>query len=211
MVESSDDILKDVANYYSGRIAEHGQTAAGVDWNSQAGQIMRFNQLLKVVDSSQPYSIADIGCGYGALLDHLSQLGHATRYIGVDIALPMIEAARSRIAASPDVTFRPGNSPGEIVDYSVASGIFNVRLGRTDEEWFAYLVETLDMMNISSRTGFSFNCLTSYSDEARMRGDLFYANPLDLFDLCKRRYSRQVALLHDYELYEFTMIVRKLP
>ncbi|PDS79180.1 class I SAM-dependent methyltransferase [Rhizobium sp. L43] len=210
MVESSDDILKDVANYYSGRIAEHGQTAAGVDWNSQAGQIMRFNQLLKVVDSSQPYSIADIGCGYGALLDHLSQLGHAARYIGVDIALPMIEAARSRIAASPDVTFRLGNSPGEIVDYSVASGIFNVRLGRTDEEWLAYLVETLDMMNISSETGFSFNCLTSYSDADRMRGDLFYANPLDLFDLCKRRYSRQVALLHDYELYEFTMIVRKL-
>jgi hypothetical protein len=70
-------------------------------------------------------------------------------------------------------------------------------------------VETLDMMNISSGAGFSFNCLTSYSDADRMRGDLFYANPLDLFDLCKRRYSRQVALLHDYELYEFTMIVRK--
>ncbi|CDZ31123.1 SAM-binding motif containing protein [Neorhizobium galegae bv. officinalis] len=209
MVESSDDILKDVANYYAGRIAEHGQTAAGVDWNSQAGQVMRFNQLLKVVDSSQPYSIADIGCGYGALLDHLSHLGHTTRYIGVDIALPMIEAARSRAATLPNVTFRLGNSPGEIVDYSIASGIFNVRLGRTDEEWLTYLMETLDMMNAASRAGFSFNCLTSYSDADRMRADLFYANPLDLFDLCKRRYSRQVALLHDYELYEFTMIVRR--
>jgi SAM-dependent methyltransferase len=209
MAGTRDDILQDVASYYAGRIAEHGQTAAGVDWNSQAGQVMRFNQLLKLVDSSQPYSIADIGCGYGALLDHLLQLGHATRYVGVDIALPMIEAARSRFATSPGVTFGLGNSPDEIVDYSVASGIFNVRLGRTDEEWLAYLIETLDVMNATSRMGFSFNCLTSYSDADRMRRDLYYANPLDLFDLCKRRYSRQVALLHDYELYEFTMIVRK--
>lgn len=209
MVGTKDDILKDVANYYAGRIAEHGQTAAGVDWNSHAGQVMRFNQLLKVVDPSQPYSIADIGCGYGALLDQLSELGHITRYVGIDIAAPMIEAARWRFAASPGVVFRLDNTPGEIVDYSVASGIFNVRLGRTDKEWLSYLIETLDMMNETSLKGFSFNCLTSYSDADRMRRDLYYANPLDLFDLCKRRYSRQVALLHDYELYEFTMIVRK--
>jgi hypothetical protein len=32
-----------------------------------------------------------------------------------------------------------------------------------------------------------------------------------LFDLCKRRYSRNVALLHDYEIYEFTILVRKAP
>lgn len=206
-----DEILTDVASYYAARINEHGQTAAGVDWNSYAGQIMRFNQLLRVVDASQQYSIADIGCGYGALLDHLSQLGHNTRYVGIDIAAPMIEAARLRFAASTDATFKVDNSPGEIVDYCVASGIFNVRLGRTDDEWLAYLIDSLDMMNATSRIGFSFNCLTSYSDADRMRPDLYYANPLHLFDLCKRRFSTQVALLHDYELYEFTMIVRKQP
>ena len=26
---------------------------------------------------------------------------------------------------------------------------------------------------------------------------------------CQRRYSRHVALLHDYPLYEFTIIVRR--
>lgn len=211
MAGTKDDILKDVASYYAGRIAQHGQTAAGVDWNSHAGQFLRFNQLLKVVDSSRRYAIADIGCGYGAMLDHLSELGHAVRYVGIDIAAPMIEAACSRFAESPDVTFKVASTPGEIVDYSVASGIFNVRLGQSDEKWLAYLIETLDMMDSTSRAGFSFNCLTSYSDADRMRPDLYYANPLDLFDLCKRRYSRQVSLLHDYELYEFTIVVRKQP
>jgi hypothetical protein len=57
--------------------------------------------------------------------------------------------------------------------------------------------------------GFAFNCLTSYSDAERKRDYLYYADPCALFDLCKRRYSRNVALLHDYGLYEFTLLVRK--
>ncbi|REM56201.1 class I SAM-dependent methyltransferase, partial [Mycobacterium tuberculosis] len=49
----------------------------------------------------------------------------------------------------------------------------------------------------------------SYSDASKMRDDLYYADPCALFDLCKRRYSKSVALLHDYGLYEFTILVRK--
>lgn len=84
-----------------------------------------------------------------------------------------------------------------------------MRQGRSDAEWFNYLQETLDSLDRFSRRGFSFNCLTSYSDEDRKRDYLYYADPCQLFDLCKRRYSRQVALLHDYGLYEFTILVRK--
>ena len=67
----------------------------------------------------------------------------------------------------------------------------------------------LDGLDRSGRRGFAFNCLTAYADPALMRDDLFYADPAAYFDLCKRRYSREVALLHDYGLYEFTIIVRK--
>jgi hypothetical protein len=42
-----------------------------------------------------------------------------------------------------------------------------------------------------------------------MKPHLYYADPCDLFDLCKRRFSPQVTLLHDYGLYEFTILVRK--
>ena len=42
-----------------------------------------------------------------------------------------------------------------------------------------------------------------------MRPDLYYADPCFLFDYCQRRYSRWVAVLHDYGLYEFTIVVRK--
>jgi hypothetical protein len=51
--------------------------------------------------------------------------------------------------------------------------------------------------------------LSTYSDPEKRRDDLFYADPLDMFDWCKRRFSPRVSLLHDYPLFEFTMIVRK--
>jgi len=41
-----------------------------------------------------------------------------------------------------------------------------------------------------------------------MRPDLYYADPRLYFDYCKRNFSRHVALLHDYGLWEFTVIVR---
>jgi hypothetical protein len=41
-----------------------------------------------------------------------------------------------------------------------------------------------------------------------MRDHLYYADPGEFFEICKRVYSRNVALLHDYGLYEFTILVR---
>ena len=67
----------------------------------------------------------------------------------------------------------------------------------------------LDGLDRSGRRGFAFNCLTAYANLALIRNDLFYADPAAYFDLCKRRYSREVALLHEYGLYEFTITVRK--
>ena len=64
-------------------------------------------------------------------------------------------------------------------------------------------------LNSSSSLGFAFNCLTTYSDPDKMRPYLYYADPANLFRHCKERYSRNVALLHDYDLYEFTILVRK--
>jgi hypothetical protein len=121
----------------------------------------------------------------------------------------MILAARARHAASTNAQFVVSAAPPEMADYGIASGIFNVKLGRGDAEWWIYFETTLDVLDRTSQHGFAFNCLTSYSDADMMRDYLYYADPCALFDLCKRRYSRHVALLHDYGLYEFTILVRK--
>ena len=63
--------------------------------------------------------------------------------------------------------------------------------------------------NDLSRKGFASNFLTKYSDANKMQADLYYADPLYLFDYCKRIFSKNVALLHDYRIYDFTILVRK--
>jgi len=79
----------------------------------------------------------------------------------------------------------------------------------SDIQWLPYILSTLDVMNKKSRLGFAFNMLTKYSDPGYMKKKLYYADPCFIFDYCKRNYSRNVALLHDYDLYEFTIRVLK--
>lgn len=204
------ELLNEVAGYYSEKLAQHGDTPRGVDWNGEESQVVRFEQLCKIILSGMSgFSLTDLGCGYGALFDYLSKKYQLPSYLGVDVSGEMIQAAKSRNAKYPSVRFITASQPDVVSDYGVASGIFNVRMKRTDAEWYDYLQATLDVLDRTSRLGFSFNCLTSYSDEDKKREYLYYADPCRLFDLCKRRYSRQVALLHDYGLYEFTILVRK--
>ena len=209
MNEPAPDLLSDVAGYYSQKLAEYGDTPLGVDWNGATSQMWRFEQLCKVLPTSGVFSLNDLGCGYGALLDFLQGRYSSFSYLGVDICPDMIQSASQRHSTTHRTRFFTGAEPDQVADYGVASGIFNVRLRHTDAEWFEYLENVLDALDRTSRLGFSFNCLTSYSDEDKKRDYLYYADPCRLFEVCKLRYSRQVALLHDYGLYEFTILVRK--
>lgn len=202
-------LLQEVARYYAQKLDEHGATARGVDWNGEDGQVLRFMQLDRIIEGTEPFTIYDLGCGYGALYDFLRERHKDFSYLGIDVSPEMVAAASSRFAGESNARFVEGAAASLEADYGVASGVFNVRQGRSELEWRNYLEATLDAMHATSRRAFAFNCLTSYSDEDRKRDYLYYADPCKLFDFCKRRYSRNVALLHDYELYEFTIIVKK--
>jgi SAM-dependent methyltransferase len=195
-----------VERYYSGRFAEHGATARGVDWNSPESQELRFEQLLRVADREPGrFSLNDFGCGYGALVAFLARRGLDVDYRGYDLSESMLEHARREY---DDATFVASVDELNRADYTVASGIFNVKLDVPVDDWRQYVLETLETIAGLSSKGFAFNMLTSYSDADKMRDDLYYGDPRFFFDLCKRKYSRHVAVLHDYGLYEFTTIVR---
>ena len=206
---SYDRIRQRVQKYYDEKIQAHGPTAQGVDWNSAESQTLRFEQLLKLVDRSEPFSINDFGCGYGALAHYLRENVEEFQYCGFDISFRMLLKAAELHRGDQHVAFVNQQSELPAADYTVASGIFNVKLETPGKEWEAYFLETLGTLNSLSRKGFAFNALTKYSDPEFMRSDLYYPDPLFCFDYCKANFSRFVALLHDYPLYEFTVLVRK--
>ncbi len=201
-----------VASYYEKKLQTHGATPSGVDWNGELSQTLRFTQLCQLLPADQSFSVLDFGCGYGALYDYLSVRRNDFEYTGFDISQEMLAAARARApnsAPPPEWLNSTSNVPNHRFDFAVASGVFNVRLDTSEEDWKGYIVANLEELNRLTLRGFSFNCLTWYSDEDRKRDDLYYGKPEVFFELCKTRFSRNVALLHDYDLYEFTMIVRK--
>jgi SAM-dependent methyltransferase len=200
--------LDQVKTYFDQRLREHGPSPRGVDWNSEASQKVRFDQLLKVVEIPK-FSILDYGCGYGALADYLVEKGFEVEYFGFDILESAIQMARQIHAGKPQRTFFSATANLSEVDYLVASGIFNVCCDKSFDTWTEYVVSMLEQFNFLSRKGFSCNFLTKYSDADRMRPDLYYADPCFLFDYCKLHFSKNIALLHDYKLYDFTLIVRK--
>lgn len=202
--------LDDINNYYTEKIRSHGATSKGVDWNGEESQFLRFYQLSKIYlddkDRISQASLIDLGCGYGAYLEFLTEIKEVFDYYGVDISKDMISQAQLKY---PDFYFSESLKDIPVCDYLLASGIFNVKQDAEKNEWLEFIYSTLTEMNNSCKKGFSFNLLTSYSDKGFMRDYLYYANPLDIFDYCKKNFSKNVALLHDYNLYEFTILVRK--
>jgi SAM-dependent methyltransferase len=202
---------RQVRDYYEGKLRAHGATPSGVDWNSQASQELRFAQLAQLWQGGPEGSVLDFGCGYGALLAWLRATGFTAPYAGFDLSEEMIGAAEAAAVAAglTGWDFTAARNAVAPADYVVASGLFNVRMNITEREWREYVLGTIDELASLATRGFAFNALTLYSDADRRRPDLYYADPLELFDHCKRRHSRAVALMHDYPLYEFTMIVRR--
>jgi len=207
---SYDRILRRVNRYYSSKLKVHGATAHGVDWNSADSQSLRFDQLLQICRGSTSFTINDYGCGYGALVEHLRGNGISFRcYCGFDVSPDMISAAKRLHAGDNDASFVCEESNLSPADYTLASGIFNVKLQTAALEWEDYVLQTLESLDRLSDHGFAFNILTRYAEAEFMRPDLYYADPLFFFDYCKKRFARRVSLIHDYPLYEFTILVRK--
>ena len=180
-----------------------------MDWSSGESQALRFEQLLRLDATLSGRSIVDYGCGYGALLDYLTAEGRTWTYTGYDVSDTMVARARALHDLQGGAGFTTSLDDIEPADFAVASGIFNVKLNHSIEAWQEYIGGVLDDLHRIATLGFAFNMLTTYSDPGRRRPDLYYANPTAVFDDCKRRFSPRVALLHDYPLYEFTILVRK--
>jgi SAM-dependent methyltransferase len=206
---SSEQLRGQARDYYNSKLRAHGATPAGVDWNSLESQELRFALLANLWRDQADASILDYGCGYGALADYLRGRGHRGAYVGYDVSDAMASAAHARVASLSACRVTAKREELQPADFAVASGVFNVKQDADVEAWRTYIWETVADLAALGTRGFAFNALTSYSDVDKRRPDLYYADPLEAFDRCKRTYSRFVTLLHDYPLYEFTIIVRR--
>jgi len=197
-----------ISEYFREKIAKYGANPKGVDWKDKHSQNLRFEQLLKIIDVEKPVTLNDLGCGYGASFLYLSQETSVKilKYYGYDICPEMLVNARN-LVSDERASFVESNEILFNADYSICSGIFNAKLDTELPEWEEFILGTLSNMNEKSSKGFAFNCLTTYVDYKE--DHLYYGDPPFFFDFCKKNFSKYVTLIHDYELYEWTIPVRK--
>lgn len=213
-MNKEDEINKDIIHqtdiYYTAKAKEFGATSKGVDWNSEESQRIRFQMLTELFSQeTDVLTVCDYGCGYGYYSEYLKEKGYSCRYTGIDVSEKMIALANEKYKESENTVFIQGSEIKQTYDYIVASGIFNVRQDIGYEDWTGYMIRILEEFHQYSRKGFAFNCLTKYSDAEYMKDYLYYADPLFYFDYAKCHFARNVRLMHDYDLYEFTLLVRK--
>ena len=203
--------LDGISKLYRENLDKHGPVSQSVGWKDEQSQALRFDKLIEAIqpeDARDGFNCNDWGCGYGAMSQYLLSRSslNLTRYIGYDICDEMLEQAK-RIESSPHCEFVKSHLPTKTADYTFVSGTFNVKLEASEDKWKQYIEETLFELWEKTNNGLAFNLLTTYVDWKEPQ--LYYADPAYFFDFCKRRLSPRVSLLHDYPLYEWTMLVRK--
>ena len=209
-MKMKENTIKEMIKFFDEKIEMYGATNKAVDWNSEEGQRLRYVQLSKLFDKdTEKFSVCDFGCGYGYGLEFLRQEKFNCMYEGIDLCENMIKKAKEVFRNEKDCTFLHQTSIINQYDYIISSGVFNLKYEENYSDWTEYMIDTIEQYNLHSKKGFAFNCLTKYSDKEYMKDNLYYGDPLYFFDYCKKHFSRNVELLHGYDLYEFTIIVRK--
>jgi SAM-dependent methyltransferase len=198
-----------VAEYYTAKLRRFGATPLGVDWTCLPTQQMRFVQLLKLCDFATPFSLNDLGCGYGALLDYLDgrHAGAAIEYVGIDVSEAMVRRARRRYRGRTGARFMRGHRPSGVAAYSVASGIFNVQRDQPLPLWEDFVAATLADLHRSSTRGFAVNFVAP----GMRRAGLYTAHPQRWAQHCANAFGASVTAIEDYGLPEFTLLVRRSP
>lgn len=204
-----DFVCSAVGGYYAAKLAGYGATPRGVDWACKTTQSLRFTQLLRLCPTDAPFSLIDLGCGYGALATFLAKHRSAAgvKYLGIDLSPEMVRRGRRLHADDGNVRFVAGRTVPETSDYVVASGIMNVMMGFSLLTWEKFVSTMLVDMNRMSKIGFAVNFLKKPGDPSQ-RGQLYCTTPGKWARFCERELGRSIEIVDDYGMQEFTLLAR---
>src|SRR5262249_25368522 len=101
-----------------------------------------------------------------------------------------------------------GSTSSRIADYSVASGIFNVKLMQPLDAWEFFIRSALAEMKSKSRYGFSVNFMLPEPSTRPAHKMLYRSSPERWSTFCQTCLDCSVETIAGYGLREFTLLVR---
>jgi len=210
---------RQVQDYYSKCLAEHGSGPLAVGWGSKESQELRFKVLVEVCGHPaclQGCTIADVGCGTGDLYQYLlDQRLQSLSYTGYESNGEAVKVAQLRFGAGQEggssARFYRSNLldrvqiPGRLSatwDYVFASGLFTFSNCRQFEVLIGWLYA-------QAKKVLAFNVLSSWAPEHRVGH--FYLEPSRALALAARIQREvdggpgRILLRHDYLPHDMTV------
>lgn len=196
--------------HYNALLAKYGTSIDALGWRNTDVQSRNFSAITQVFEhETQPFSVYEVGSGLGDFADFLGDRMPHAEYFGSDIVTEMITRSRER---NPKLNVEVRDviaSPPADVDYVVESGIFNLCMSHSSEDWWQFVQRMLRAMFSFARKGIAANFLTSHVDWTRELG--YYQDPARLFDFAVKELSRFAEIRHAYYPWEFTLLVYRTP
>lgn len=206
---------KVLQNHYENCFRKYGATAKGMDWPNQNDLKRRFDVLTDIITpngkNDSKIEILDFGCGVGLLIDYLNEIDKLINidYFGIDISEEMIDFANEKYAKynfeARDIL--QNKLKKESYDYVIMNGLFTEKREMSQKDMFDFFQSIIKETFAASRRGISFNLMSTHVDWKR--DDLFHLGLDVLTNFLIQNCSRNIVIRMDYQLYEYTVYVKK--
>ena len=196
---------------YSKRFLKYHNTPKGVFWNSKLSQDLRLNIILdKILDNTKvdPFTIADIGCGYGRLFEIIRERNLESRieYSGFDINKNFISFCKTN-KKFENASFYVDTQPNQSFDYIVMSGTYNLTPTNNLKLFEEYLRQNLKSNWNKVGKAMIFNCLISR--ERIIKNKLYYTEISWIKKFCEENLNKPIISKHKLLEEDITIFIQK--
>ena len=184
-------INSEIAEIYNERFLKLGPTPEASMWFSKTRQIARFDVIfnqLKLFHQRNSISISDVGCGYGAFLQYLSEkkIDEELSYYGYDVCPEVIKFCKNKYFER--ASFYTKSVPIHKTDFVIMSGTFNFFPIQDYNAWKVYLFNSLKLLWSKAKCAMIFNLQISNQAAITAEG-IVYAAQEQVEQFCKTNFG----------------------
>ena len=201
-----------IAEIYNQRFLKLGPAPEASMWFSKKRQFTRFDIIfneIELLTKKNERSIIDIGCGYGAFLEFLSERGanDIWSYYGYDVSNEVIKFCKERY--SREAAFYTGSIPTFMGDFIIMSGTYNFFPSKDYNSWKLYFYKSLKALWSKTTCAMIFNLQTS-DREKITDGGIVYTSIEEVKNFCKSNFGNVKAIINPVIPKDVTFVIKKL-
>ena len=202
-----------IAEIYNQRFLKLGPSPEASMWFSQKRQFARFDIILneiKLLNKNNKRSIIDIGCGYGAFFEFLSERGadDIWSYYGYDVSNEVIKFCKEKY--SQGAVFYTGSIPTFTAEFIIMSGTYNFFPMKDYNSWRLYFFRSLKALWSKTTCAMIFNLQTS-DKEKITDGGIVYTSRNEIENFCKSSFGNVKAVINSAIPKDVTFVIKKWP